>query len=114
MDTSRVRKDHSRTRLRELAQAKPQYGYRFLHELLQREGHAVNRKRVYRLYRDAGLAVRRRKLRIVRAMPPVALTRPNERWAMDFVHDLHRELERRRRSPTHAEKTCSVNRVTSN
>lgn len=78
------------TRLRELASAKPRYGYRFLHELLQREGHAVNRKRVYRLYRDAGLAVRRRKrrkLRIVRAMPPVPLTRPNERWAMDFVHD---------------------------
>jgi putative transposase len=58
--------------------------------MLQREGHAVNRKRVYRLYRDAGLAVRRRKrrkLHVIRATPPVALTRPNERWAMDFVHD---------------------------
>jgi putative transposase len=58
--------------------------------LLRREGHAVNRKRVYRLYRAAGLAVRRRarrKLRASRPLPPVALTRPKERWSMDFVHD---------------------------
>ncbi len=78
------------TRLRELAAEKPRYGYRFLHWLLQREGHKVNRKRVYRLYRAEGLAVRRRKrrrLRVSRPMPPVPLTRANERWAMDFVHD---------------------------
>lgn len=77
-------------RLRELAAAKPRYGYRFLHELLRREGHVINRKRVYRLYRAEGLAVRRRRrrrLRVSRPAPPVSLTRPNERWSMDFVHD---------------------------
>jgi putative transposase len=81
---------HLVARLRELAAAKPRYGYRFLHTLLRREGHNINRKRVYRLYRAEGLAVRRRKrrrLRVSRAMPPVSLTRPNERWSMDFVHD---------------------------
>lgn len=78
------------TRLRELAAARPRYGYRFLHQLLRREGHAVNRKRVYRLYRAEGLAVRRRKrrrLRVSRPAPAAPPTRPNERWAMDFVHD---------------------------
>jgi putative transposase len=77
-------------RLRELAAEKPRYGYRFLHELLRREGRAVNRKRVYRLYRAEGLAVRRRRrrrLRVSRPAPPVPLHRPNERWSMDFVHD---------------------------
>ena len=77
-------------RMRELAAAKPRYGYRFLHTLLRREGHAVNRKRVYRLYKAAGLAVRRRtrrKLRASRPLPSVAVMRPNERWSMDFVHD---------------------------
>ena len=77
-------------RLRELAAAKPRYGYRFLHTLLRREGRQVNHKRVYRLYRAEGLTVRRRKrrrLRVSRPLPPVALVRPNERWSMDFVHD---------------------------
>jgi putative transposase len=77
-------------RLRELASERPRFGYRRLHALLRREGRSVNRKRVYRLYRQAGLAVRRRtrrKLRASRPLPPVALMRPNERWSMDFVHD---------------------------
>jgi len=76
--------------MRELAALRPRFGYRRLHVLLLREGHVVNRKRVYRLYRREGLAVRRRprkKLRAVRPMPLCAPSRPNERWAMDFVHD---------------------------
>jgi putative transposase len=36
------------------------FGYRRLHVLLRREGHVVNRKRVYRLYREERLMVRRR------------------------------------------------------
>jgi putative transposase len=40
---------------------KRRWGYRRLDVLLRREGYAVNRKRTYRLYRDAGLAVKRRK-----------------------------------------------------
>ncbi len=48
-------------RLAALAAEKRRYGYRRLHVLLRREGHVVNRKRAYRLDRDAGLAVRRRK-----------------------------------------------------
>ena len=58
--------------------------------LLRREGWRVNKKRVYRLYRAAGLTVRRRgrrKLRVVRAPRPMTVARPNERWSMDFVSD---------------------------
>jgi len=50
-----------RERLGELAGQKRRYGYRRIHMLLRREGWQVNRKRTYRLYREAGLAVRRRK-----------------------------------------------------
>jgi len=78
-----------RERLTELAAARPRWGYRRLWVLLRREGYAVNWKRVYRLYRQAGLAVRRRRRKRVavarRPLPPA--TRPNERWSMDFVHD---------------------------
>ena len=50
----------------------------------------MNRKRVYRIYRAAGLNVKRRsrrKLRAVRPMPNSMVARPNQRWSMDFVHD---------------------------
>jgi putative transposase len=76
--------------MRELAAERPRFGYRRLHILLVREGQVVNRKRVYRLYRREGLAVRKRprkKLRAVRPMPLPAPSRANQRWAMDFVHD---------------------------
>ena len=77
-------------RIRELACERPRYGYRRLHALLRREGRAVNRKLVYRLYKAAGLAVRRRsrrKLRLTRPLPLMPVWRPNERWSLDFVHD---------------------------
>jgi putative transposase len=77
-------------RLRDLAQSRLRYGYRRLHVLLQREGWRVNHKRVYRLYRLAGLALRLkpRKKRVsgLRGPKPVA-TRPDECWSMDFMAD---------------------------
>lgn len=72
-----------------LARQKPRYGYRRLHALLERRGHEVNVKRVYRLYLEEGLSVRRKKRkRLVRdrAVEP-RLTGPNQEWAMDFVTD---------------------------
>ena len=79
-----------RQRLRTLAVARPRFGYRRLGILLREEFGALNHKRVYRLYRAEGLAVRRRerKRRVRPAHPhqPVA-TRPRQHWAMDFTHD---------------------------
>jgi putative transposase len=79
-----------RDRLRELAAARPRFGYRRLHALLRREGIRVNHKRVQRIYRDAGLAVRRRTRkspgRVLRGRPP-APQRANEQWALDFLED---------------------------
>ena len=49
-----------RDRLRALAQERQRFRYRRLHVLLKREGHAVNRKRVQRLYREEKLTLRRR------------------------------------------------------
>jgi len=78
-----------RARLRELAAARPRFGYRRLTVLVRREQGAVNHKRVYRLYRLEGLAVRRRGRKRVarasRAMP--AASQPGQQWAMDFMQD---------------------------
>lgn len=78
-----------RSRLVELARAKPRYGYRRLHVLLRRAGEVVNHKRVHRVYREAGLAIRRKKRKhCVRTKVPLqACTAPNQEWALDFVHD---------------------------
>lgn len=44
-----------RARIEEIAAAKRRYGYRRVYLRLRREGWEVNRKRVYRLYREAGV-----------------------------------------------------------
>jgi putative transposase len=72
-----------------VAQEKPRYGYRRLHVLLERRGWKINHKRLYRVYRQEKLAVRRlRRKRLVRsAVANVQLFRRNQEWAMDFVSD---------------------------
>jgi len=79
-----------RQRLRELAAARPRFGYRRLYVMLRREGVIINHKRVERLYREEGLAVRRRKRKRVardgRGRPAMP-GRPNQQWGIDFVSD---------------------------
>lgn len=86
----RAPQEELRQRIKDLAHQRPRWGYRFLHDLLRREGWAVNRKRVERLYREEGLAVRRRGKKRRSLAPRVVrapLSRPNERWSLDFVSD---------------------------
>ena len=78
-----------RERLHALAAERRRFGYRRLYVLLRREGYRVNLKRVYRLYRAEGLAVRRRRRRrrVARGTPLAGPTRINERWSLDFLLD---------------------------
>ena len=78
-------------RIRDLAQSRVSYGYRRLHVLLQREGWPVNHKRVYRLYCQEGLMLRKKKPKRhvscrKREERPVAAG-VDEIWSMDFVSD---------------------------
>jgi putative transposase len=78
-----------RTRLVELAREKPRFGYRRLQVLLQRGGEQVNHKRLHRVYREVGLAIRRKKRKhcVREGKPLLARTAANQEWAQDFVHD---------------------------
>lgn len=79
-----------RVRIRELADQRKRWGYRMIHTFLRREGWPVNRKRVQRLYREEGLAVRRRGKKRRSEAPRLVrqgLTGRNERWSMDFMSD---------------------------
>lgn len=79
-----------RTRLRDLANERRRFGYRRLFILLRNEGEVSGVNRIYRLYREEGLSVRKRKARRratgTRA-PILVEARPNARWSIDFVHD---------------------------
>ena len=79
-----------RQRLRELAQERRRFGYRRLGWLLAREGHAMNSKKLYRLYREEKLMVRRRggrKRALGTRAPMVLPLTVNQRWSLDFVSD---------------------------
>ncbi|MGY3461696.1 transposase InsO family protein [Bradyrhizobium sp. LM3.4] len=76
--------------MRELANARRRFGYRRLFVLLRQHGEPSGLNRIYRLYREEGLSVRKRRTRRravgVRA-PILVEARPNARWSLDFVHD---------------------------
>ena len=77
-------------RIKDLALERRRFGYRRVHQLLRREGTQVNHKKVYRLYREAGLAVRQRKRRkgVMLERQPLQLpASANHTWSMDFVMD---------------------------
>src|SRR5271166_216361 len=88
-----------RERLRKLANERRRFGYRRLQVLLRREGRIVNHKRLFRLYREERLSVRRRggRKRALGTRAPLAVPRaPNERWSLDFVSDQFRDGRRLR------------------
>ena len=79
-----------RGRLRELANERRRFGYRRLYVLLRRDGEPSGINRIFRLYREEGLAVRKRRARrkaVGTRAPILTQARPNARWSLDFLHD---------------------------
>ncbi|MFC1962393.1 IS3 family transposase [Chloroflexota bacterium] len=82
--------DALRQRMRELAGQRKRFGSPRLHILLKREVLVINHKRTERIYREEGLALRRKRRRKGAAGARVVMPSPqrtNERWSMDFVTD---------------------------
>lgn len=79
-----------REKLRDLANERRRFGYRRLFILLRRDGESSGVNRIYRLYREEGLCVRKRKARrraVGTRAPILVEARANARWSLDFVHD---------------------------
>ena len=79
-----------RGRLRNLANERRRFGYRRLFILLRREGEPSGINRIYRLYREEGLTVRKRRSRrraVGTRAPILVEAKANARWSLDFVHD---------------------------
>jgi len=79
-----------RGKLRDLANERRRFGYRRLFILLRREGEPSGVNRIYRLYREEGLTVRKRRARrraVGTRAPILVEAKANARWSLDFVHD---------------------------
>ena len=78
-------------RIKSLCETRVRYGYRRVHVLLRREGWVINQKKTRRIYREMGLQLRhktpKRRVKAKLREDRCTATRPNETWAMDFVHD---------------------------
>lgn len=89
-ETKRTDDHDLRERMKMLAHERRRFGYRRLHVLLKREGHLVNHKKLFRLYREEKLTVRKRggrKRAIGTRAPMMIPTKSNDRWSLDFVSD---------------------------
>jgi putative transposase len=79
-----------RERLRELANERRRFGYRRLAVMLKRDGRRMNLKKVYRLYKEERLTVRKRggRKRALGTRAPMTMPQDaNQRWSIDFVQD---------------------------
>ena len=82
--------DAERALLKEIAAERRRFGYRRLREMARRKGVVMNLKKVYRLYCEEGLKVRRRggRRRAIGTRAPLQKAlRPNAIWVLDFVSD---------------------------
>lgn len=86
-----ARMDESETvaLVREYAHEQPMYGYRIITAMLKHDGYEINRKRVYRIWRQEGLQLPRRKVVKRRYGDSTGTLRrashPNEVWTYDFL-----------------------------
>ena len=96
VDPKTVRREHPpdspeiRRKMNKIAEKRRRFGYRRIVVMLKRVGMVMNEKKLYRIYREEGLSVRRRRGRKradgSRTPMPVPL-RPNQRWSLDFLSD---------------------------
>ena len=79
-------------RIREISEAEPTYGFRFVARELEKEGWRVNRKKVQRIRRAEGLVAYQPKRKRIRRGNSTAKSAPkaqkaNEVWSWDFIFD---------------------------
>lgn len=91
-DDAELRPDDAELRMamKQLAEAKPAWGYRMLHGALRLSGWVFNHKKAHRLYREEQLVLRTRskkRLKCEKRGPVPEVTAPGQRWTMDFIHD---------------------------
>lgn len=78
-------------RITAIAHEKRRYGYRRIHVLLKCEGITINHKKLFRIYKQLGLKVLKRggrKRALGTRVIAMTLTKKNQEWSLDFLHDV--------------------------
>ena len=86
-----------RDRMKAIAHERRRFGYRRIHIMLKREGTQVNHKKLFRLYREEKLSIRKRggrKRALGTRAPMLVPLLPNQRWSLDFVSDQFTDCRR--------------------
>lgn len=88
--SKRINEDDLSQKIRKIAFEKRRFGYRRIHMMLKREGQRINHKKVFRIYQQLGLKVKKRGTR-KRALGireiRYLVKGINQRWSLDFVSD---------------------------
>lgn len=86
----KANEEELRVKIQEIAHERRRFGYRRIHLMLRRNGMQINHKKVFRLYRELNLKVRRRGARkraLGIRLEQIKVVAPNQRWSLDFVQD---------------------------
>lgn len=88
--TKKVDEAHEKAAIKAVAMERPRFGYRRIHVVLKKKGLKMNHKKLYRLYKEMGLKVKKRGSR-KRAIGPritkCKATEMNQVWSLDFMSD---------------------------
>lgn len=89
-ESKRANEDILAEEIRKIAFEKRRFGYRRIHMILKRKGRRINHKKVFRIYQELGLKVKKRGgrkralgLRIIKSISQGI----NQKWSLDFVSD---------------------------
>lgn len=88
--SERVGEEVLREKIKKIAHERRRFGYRRIHLLLKRDGMRINHKKVFRVYRELELKVRKRGARkraLGIRLEKTTMNAPNQRWSLDFVQD---------------------------
>ena len=78
-------------RIKEICETRVRFGYRRVHVLLRWEGWEINARKTYLVYKELGMQLRnktpKRRVKAKLREDRKEAVKPNDVWAMDFVHD---------------------------
>jgi putative transposase len=88
--TKKIEEERRKDEIKSIALDRPRFGYRRIHVLLKKKGLKINHKKVYRIYKEMGLKVRKRgsrKRAVGHRTARIKATEMNQVWSLDFMSD---------------------------
>lgn len=88
--TKKMLNEEEHKEIKSIALERPRFGYRRIHLMLRKKGIKINHKKVFRIYTEMGLKVKRRgsrKRAVGLRITKIKATKINQVWGLDFMSD---------------------------